>query len=103
MEKASPHLLLNFAEARASGQHWKGQSRKEAAEPIHKASKQAIKSSPSLLPPGWAWFLGGEGRALILVLGTKPLQPLKRLAQHHLKTLLERRGREHHSLSQDCK
>lgn len=37
----------------------------------------AIKRSPSLLPPGWAWFLGGESKVRILVPGTKPLQPLK--------------------------
>lgn len=82
LEKASPRLLLNFAEARASGQHGKGQTRKEAAEPIHKASMWAIKRSPSLLPPGWAWFLGGESRALILVPGHKATTASQRLAEH---------------------
>lgn len=86
-EKASPHLLyiLNFAEARASGQHGKDQSRKEAVQSIHKASMPAIKRSPSLLPPGWVWFLGGESRVLVLLPGHEATTASQRLTQHHLK------------------
>lgn len=45
------------------------------------------KKEASLLPPGWAWFLGGDewGRELVLVPGHTATAASQRPAKHHLK------------------
>lgn len=59
-EKALPRLfcILSLAEARATGQHQEGPGRKQQS--LYTKPTWGYKKEPSLLPPEWARFLGGD-------------------------------------------
>lgn len=61
--------ILSPAEARATRQHREGPGRKQQS--LYTKPTCGYKKEPSLLPPGWARFLGGDelGRELVLAPG----------------------------------
>lgn len=77
--------ILSPAEARATRQHREGPGRKQQS--LYTKPTCGYKKEPSLLPPGWARFLGGDewGRELVLVPGHTATVASPRLAKRHLK------------------